>query len=235
MIDYQYSYLIGNLILAIFWLFLFLKRKDARKEILTIGTIFGIAAILTSRIYAVDWWRPLTISGNLPALEDFLFGFFIGGISSTIYEYFSNKKIRIKKSKKRIIERRNLRFYILGIILATVFFASFFILKFNSFVSTIIAFITPLIIIYKRRPDLIKNSVLSGFLVFLMSIVSYYILNLITPGFFDEFWLFQNIGRIVILGIPLEEHVFYLLMGMCAGPLYEYWQEGKLINIKNKK
>ena len=37
----------------------------------------------------------------------------------------------------------------------------------------------------------------------------------------------------MILGIPLEEHVFYFLLGAFLGPLYEYWKEGKLINIKN--
>lgn len=232
MISYQYTYIVGDLILALFWLFLFLKRRDTRKEIITVSIIFGLAALLTSRVYALDWWRPLTMGGSLPSLEDFLFGFFIGGISSVIYEYFSNKKVKIKKSKKEIIERRNLRFFTLGILLASVFFVSFFILKLNSFTSTIIAFILPILIIYQKRPDLIKDSLASGILVLIMSIVSYYVLNLITPGFFNEFWLFENIGKTVILGIPLEEHIFYLLMGMCGGPLYKYWKEGKLINMK---
>ena len=233
MVNYQYTYLIGDLILLIIWLALFLRRKDTRKEMLIIGICFGLATILTYAAYAEDWWRPLTLTGESNfSVEDFLFGFFIGGISAVIYEHLFNKRIKIKNVKKLKDKKRNISLLIILFLMAAIFLVSFFILGNNSLKSTIAAFVIPTLIIYKKRPDLIKNSLVSGVLILALSIVGYNILNLITPGFFDQFWLFENIGRKIFLGIPLEEYVFYLLLGMFVGPLYEYWKEGKLINIK---
>jgi|TARA_Y100000310_G_scaffold21744_1_gene20980 hypothetical protein len=232
MVNYQYTYLIGSIIILILWLILFLYRKDIRKEMWVISLIFGFIALFTEKIYSLDWWRPLTITGTIPGIEDFLFGFAIGGVASVIYEILFNKRIKIKKVKKLREKRRNLNFIFL-IFLFVITFGGLIVLDFNSFWASVISSIMYTIVIYIKRPDLIKNSLISGFLVLVASIIGYYILNLITPGFFEEFWLFENIGKNMILGIPLEEHVFYFLLGAFLGPLYEYWKEGKLINIKN--
>ncbi len=113
-----------------------------------------------------------------------------------------------------------------------IFFGGFFI-GLNSFIGTVLAWIIPTLIIYTKRSDLIKNSILSGISLLVLSILGYHILNFITPGFFNEFWLFQNIGKKIFLGIPLEEHIWFFTFGAFIGPLYEYWKEGKLINIKS--
>mgnify|MGYP000515945139 CR=1 FL=1 len=44
---YEYSYLILGLVFFVIWLFLFLFRKDTRKEMLIMSILFGIAGILT--------------------------------------------------------------------------------------------------------------------------------------------------------------------------------------------
>ena len=230
MVNYQYTYIIGDLIVLGLWLFLFLYRKDTRKEMITLSLIFGMAAIVSSYAYMQDWWKPLTIIETPIGIEDFLFGFAIGGISSVIYEHLSNKRIKIKRAKE---QKRNLNFLFLISLSAAIFFFGFFLFKLNTFISTILAFIVPTLIIYAKRKDLIKDFILSGILTLFIAIVLYSILNLITPGFFDEFWLFQNIGRIIIFKIPLEEIVWFFLAGAFIGPLYEYWKEGKLINVKS--
>jgi len=232
MVSYQYTYLIIVSILIVIWIILFLWRKDIRKEMLIISLIFGLAGPLSAYVYIQDWWKPLTITKTPIGIEDFLFGFVIGGIAAIIYSLLFNKKIKTTKVKKIKTQKRNINFLILLVLLASIFLLSFFVLKLNSLISTILAFIIPTLIIYIKRKDLVKDSLLSGILTLAISIIIYYILNLIMPGFFDEFWLFQNIGRVMILGIPLEEHVWFFLAGAFIGPLYEYWKEGKLINIK---
>ena len=233
MISYQYTYLIGDLILLVLWIILFIWRKDIRKEMLVLSLLFGLGGPIAEAVHVLDWWRPLTITKTTLGIEDFLFGFGIGGIASIIYAYLFKKKVKIKKVKKIKEQKRNLNLLYLIFLILIIYFGGFFILKLNSFFSVILAFIIPTLVIYVKRPDLIKNSLISGASLLIISILGYYILNLITPGFFDEFWLFQNIGRIMVLGIPLEEHIFYFLTGALIGPLYEYWKEGKLINIKN--
>lgn len=233
MVSYQYTYLIGVMIVLTLWLILFLYRKDTRKEMLIISLFFGVASSLVEMIHVLDWWRPLTITNTTVGIEDFLFGFGIGGIASVIYEHIFNKRVKIKKVKEIKEQKRNINFLFLLALLFILFFGGFFIFNLNSFEAMLVSFIIPILIIYIKRKDLIKDSLVSGILVLMASIIGYHILNLITPGFFDEFWLFQNIGRVIVLGIPLEEHIFYFLAGALLGPLYEYWKEGKLINIKN--
>ena len=149
-----------------------------------------------------------------------------------LLSYFQqeNKNSEIKKDKRK---NRNLNFAFLLSLMLFIFFGSFFLLKLNSFIGTILAFAITTIIIYAKRHDLIKDSLLSGVILMLLSFLGYHLLNLITPGFFDKFWLFKNIGKIIFLGIPLEEYVWFFLAGCLIGPLYEYWKEGKLIKNKN--
>ena len=229
MVSYQYTYLIGDLILLALWLVLFFYRKDTRKEMLVISLIFGIIGPFVELVHVLDWWKPLTITGTLIGIEDFLFGFGIGGVASVVYEHLFNKRVKVKRAKELREEKRNINLLFLILLSLAIFFGGFFI-GLNSFVGTTLAWIIPTLITYSKRPDIIKNSLLSGISLLILSILGYHILNFITPGFFDEFWLFQNIGRIIILGIPLEEHVWFFTFGAFIGPLYEYWQEGKLIN-----
>src|SRR3989339_501727 len=77
---YQYSYLIGDLVLLVFWSILFYLRKDVRKEMQAISLIFGIIGIFTGFIYFHDWWHPQTITNTTISLEDFLVGCKLPGI-----------------------------------------------------------------------------------------------------------------------------------------------------------
>lgn len=232
MVD-QYSYLIGSLLFILIWLVFFLWRKDTRKEMLIISLLFGIAGSLSQIIYIKDWWKPLTITATSLGIEDFLFGFSIGGIASVVYEHLFNKRVKIKKVKKLKEQKRNINFLLVISTIPIVFYGSFFIFGINTFISSIFAFVIPTSIIYLKRKDLIKNSFFSGIFTVLIMFLVYQIIELIIPGFFESFFLFQNIGHIIFLKIPLEEYIWFFLLGLLVGPLYEYWKEGKLINMKN--
>ena len=229
----QYSYLIGSLLFILIWLVFFLWRKDTRKEMLIISLLFGIAGLLSQIIYINDWWKPLTITATSLGIEDFLFGFSIGGISSVVYEHLFNKRVKIKKVKKLKEQKRNINFLLVIFTIPIIFYGGFFILGINTFISSIFAFVIPTSIIYLKRKDLIRDSFFSGIFTVLIMFLVYQIIELIIPGFFESFFLFQNIGHIIFLKIPLEEYIWFFLLGLLVGPLYEYWKEGKLINVKN--
>jgi len=229
--DYTYTYLIGTLIALTIWGIFFLIRKDTRKEMLYISIIFAILSpILEELIFLQDWWQPLTITGTPVGIEDVLFGFSVGGILAVGYSILFKHKVEVKKSAK--IEKKNIHFFLLLSLSLALLFFSFFILHLNSFISTIISLIIPLGILYWRRRDLIKSSIISGLITLPCMFVLYQVVHLLSPGFFDQFWFYQNIGRIVIFKIPLEEIIWFFLAGAFIGPLYEYWQEGKLIKMK---
>jgi len=223
--NYTYSYLILGLLFLIIWTIFFLWRKDTRKEMILISIFFGIAGLLVEAVYIQDWWRPITITGTLIGIENFLFGFVIGGISSVIYEGVFRKRVKEIRNKK-------LKLKYFGLLLPGIFLGSFYLLNLNTFISLILAFSIPTLIIYIKRKDLIKDSLISGLLVLGISIIVYTILELITPGWVQAFWYFENVPNIIILNIPIDDFIWYFLAGAFIGPLYEYWQERKLVNKK---
>lgn len=230
MVGYQYTYLIWTLIFLLIWLFLYWWRKDIRKEILIISIFFGFAGILSEIVYIQDWWQPLTITGTLIGIEDFFIGFFIGGVASVIYEEVYKKRILLKKRLKFV----DLNLISIFILFAALFFGSFYVFKINSFYASIIAFGISIFFILLKRNDLIIDSIISGVLMLIIGSCVYFILIFLQPGFIEEFWYLENLWYAkLFFGIPIAEYIWFFLVGAFIGPLYEYWKEGKLINIKN--
>lgn len=232
--SYLYSYLIGDLTLLIVWFILFYFRKNVRKEMLIISLLIGIGGLFAETIYTIDWWQPLTITGTLIGIEDFLFGFAIGGIGSSIYEVIFKKTVKIKKinQKKRFNQNKNILLF--GASIVVLLFITFFLMKLNSFYSSIISLGIPIIYMNVKRKDLMLDSVLSGFLLMLTSFLAFITVELITPGWINSAWFLENLSGIIILTAPLEDLIWFFLMGMFIGPLYEFWKEGKIQNLKKE-
>lgn len=226
---YTYSYFIANTALLLVWFLLFFFRKDVRKEMLVISTIFGLAGVLVEYVYTIDWWRPLTITGTRIGIEDFVFGFWVGGVSAVIYEEVFKKKIYKRRPQKGNVLMLAIP---MALILTLLFFGSFFILGINSFYSSIIAIVPGILFIWIKRADLIPDSLMSGGLLLLIGLSWFWIPQLITPGWVQHHWFLENLSGIIILGAPLEDMVWGFLIGAYIGPLYEFWQGAKLRNYK---
>ncbi|KAF0236691.1 MAG: Uncharacterized protein FD167_4513 [bacterium] len=83
--DYKYAYLIGVLsILFPIWLFLLIRRKDLRKEILLTSIVIGLLGPFSELLYLRDYWHPETIGTYPFGPEGFLFGFLLSGIAVSI-------------------------------------------------------------------------------------------------------------------------------------------------------
>jgi hypothetical protein len=66
------------------------------------------------------------------------------------------------------------------------------------------------------------------------SFVFYLVPELIFPGWIENSWNFNMISGLTILRVPFEDLIWFFLAGLFIGPLYEYWQEGRLINLKKQ-
>jgi hypothetical protein len=217
--NYQYLYLVWTILFFIIWICFFIYRKDVRKEMILVSTLFGFAGIISEIAYIKDWWLPLTVTNTAIGFEDFFIGFFIGGISAVIYEIVYSKKVKIKHPA-------NIRLHYILALFAFIFLGSFYILKINSFYSTSLAIFTALILMLIKRKDLIKDSLISGLLTLIIGVIIYFILMIIQPGYIERFWYLNDVWYAkTFIGIPIAEYVWYFLIGMFIGPLYEYWQE----------
>lgn len=200
---------------------------------LIISFIFGIGGLFVDPIYALDWWNALTLTGTMPGIESFLFGFGTAGIASVIFMEVFNKKIKIEKRSKKQKEYSNKKLLSIILSVALLFFGSFFLLGTNSFQASFPALLIPTFVIWFNRKDLIWNSIVSGFLLMMISFTFYLIPELFNPGWLATAWNFEILSGITILGVVVEDLVWFFMIGMLIGPLYGYSQEAKL--IKNKK
>lgn len=228
MLDYKYIYFTGIFLALIVWIIFFVIRKDTRKEMIILSLIFGIPGPLAAYVHLNDWWKPITLTGNPIGIEDFLFGFVVGGIAGVIYEFVFNKEVKTK------IKKSDFKLILIPVsLMFLIYFGLSLTFKINTFISSISSFVIPTILILIKRKDLVKNSLLSGLLLMIFAFIGYQILNLINPSFFENIWQFKNIGKIIFLNIPLEEYIWFFTFGCFFGPLYEYWKKGKLINKKH--
>ncbi|MEN9604382.1 MAG: hypothetical protein RJB39_67 [Candidatus Parcubacteria bacterium] len=214
---YQYAYLIGNLcILLPLWLLFYFLRKDLRKELWTMSLIFGLIGPLSEVWYLQDYWHPQLFNGWIIGIEDFLFGFFIGGIAAVIYEeLFSRHLYNIRKTKLSPI-------VFMWMILALCAGNIFFTLGLNSIYVSMVTFMLFALIIIIYRKDLLMDSLMSGILMGICFFSCYLIFLTLFPQAIDAWWKLKNISGIFVWKIPIEELLWAFGMGLMAGPLYEF-------------
>lgn len=221
MLDYQYSYLLLDLILGLFWIFLFLRRKDLRRELYLTSFVWGICGPIAEIIYLRDYWHPQLIFGQKIKLEDFLFGFFIGGIASVLYKELFHKHLSKNHDHSRHWSWFAPSFVAIGITLLSIFVLIF---QINSIYASIFMFgILTLIIIFYRH-DLLLESLASGIGMVLVTLFLYIVLLKLFPELFVRLWLLKNLTGVFIFGIPVEELWWAFFFGLFAGPLYEFFE-----------
>lgn len=222
LIPYEYTYLFGDFVYFIPWMIFFLLRKDLRAKMMGLGIGFGINSLLLEPFTYHDWWRPLTITGTIPGIEDFLFGFFTTGVAAVAYQVFFNKKImkpKTDQSKEKI--KRLIFLLVTGYLL---FFTSIIILKLPSFYASMIAMTVVLAGILYQREDLTKTAVASAFLTLVIGFTLYWIINLFSPGWIDAFWLFTAVPRVMIFSLPIDDIIWFPMFGALVSVMYEYYE-----------
>lgn len=230
LISLQYAYLVGDIIFLIFWLILYYFRKDLRKEMIIMGVLITITGVIAEYyMWTKDWWKPPTITGTIIGIEDFLLGFTNGGIAAVLYEEIFRKRLYRREKKHNIV---------VIILFIVVIFLMYFLFKnigLTSAVTTIVSFSFIGIILMLVRKDLFISSIINGILMVLVCSIVYYALMILSPGYVEKIWVFNKLSGIIVTGIPLEDIIFYFLVGFLVAPLYEYWQGERLRAIARKK
>jgi hypothetical protein len=213
----QYFYLFGIFIFAIIWIFIFIKRRESRRELIIIGLLFGLGSIPFENIYAIyDYWHPNFIFGQSFPIESFLYGFFFVGILTELYEATFRKHIKPLGEKvdvKKII--------LAGIISMALFLFLVDILKLNTIWGLIIVpFFVGLWITIHHLNFLIP-SIVNGLLGIVMIIIWYQIILIFNPNLFSMYWYPNALIGVNILNIPIEEYLFAFSIAFGIGFFYE--------------
>ena len=166
------GYFIGCLLLAIPYFGIYLKRPDLRREMNIVGLLL-LPFAFVSTFYIPEYWNPPYLFGDpLPfkiGIEDFLFMYFIGGISAVIYEFLKHKKeVKIGKRKRKILWTPFI-FYSLTLLIGEYFFPD------KSIVNLIVAGIVIALIMVWKRSDLVIQSLTAGVLFTVLYFFLFYI------------------------------------------------------------
>lgn len=225
----KYIYLTALIPFLLIWVFIFIRRKDLRREIIFISLLASIFNVLSSYLWwTKDWWRPPTITGTVVGVEDMLLGFFCGGIMSVIYDLIFNKKY-----SKRALKHRPLNAYIFLIFSTSLMAWLFYRVGLTSFWSSTISMILFVIFMIYIRKDLFFNALVSGTAMMAISILFYIIIITLSNTWIDSTYL-PSLSGFRIWNVPVEEFVFWFLAGMWIGPFYEYSLGKKLKSIAVK-
>lgn len=210
----EYFYSWGLLFVLPFTVFCYIKSKNReRMKMIVSGIGFGIMSVLFSYIF-LDYWTPKYL---IPVIhfEDFFYGFLFAGILPGIHNIIRKTKMigKIKLNIKLAI------LYIL--ILLGIFFIIVDILEINHIYALSL---TPLIIgivsfikVKGNFIDVLITIVASLFITILV----YNIILLIYPGVIDLHFMLNNVSGLKFIGVPIEEWLFAVCLGVGCTYTYE--------------
>ena len=225
--SYTYAYFTGCLFLFVFWLYIFLKRKDLRKEMLW-ASLWGMPFGIIDFFLIPAYWNPDTIFGLAKkygvGIESFLFLFLMSGIVSVVYEFFWSRKL-----VKLTHTGRGHHWLIFCIPLA--YAITLFLFPTKAIYSLIIVGgIGAAITAYLRR-DLRRQILFSAIIFSLLYFGVFLLVNLTFPNFVENFYNMRNLCGIMIFGVPLEEILVAFFTGAFWSTIYEYTKSYREKNI----
>ncbi|MSU56363.1 MAG: hypothetical protein EXS51_03605 [Candidatus Taylorbacteria bacterium] len=231
MFPIQYAYLALGLMYLIIWGALFTYRRDLRKEMLVSSLLAGLLALLLESLFLEDYWTPQLFNGWSVGIEDFLYGFTIGGVASVLYEAFF--KTRFIRKKSHAYHWRFL--LVLYAISFTALFIGREVLGFNTMYAALGSLGAAFLSIVFFRPDLVREAIWSAILFTALTVLVYIPVLIIFPHFISSFWHLSNISGLLLGGIPLEEFVWAFMFGLVVGPFYEAWAGLELRKVRRSK
>jgi hypothetical protein len=215
MLPYKYTYLFGCMIFFFYWFGFYLAFPSKRKELVLISAAFSLIGLSTAYLFTGDWWRPETVLGGRLSIEDALLGFTNGGIAAFCAFLFHRESGAGKKIGRALMIMPFLTLFFLTSLL-------FFLMGLSSFIANALGLALATLIMLAIRPDLTSVSLIGGFLMAAFSFPVYSILVQVSPGWVEHSWIMGNLSGFMLGGVPIEDYVWYFLVGSFLSTAYPY-------------
>jgi len=215
MIDMQYAHLVGDLMLAVIWLALILARRDLWREMVIVGSIMGGIAFSVGPLF-FDYWKPLYM--HPLGFEEFLYGFFSGGIASVIYEEVFGKRFAKRRDRHH---HWPLIFLTVGLLSGLAFFYLLSIGILSIYASALLLVLGGSIALVFRH-DLFADAVVSGTSFAFLSAMFFIAYTSIFPTVVEAWWNTEHLVMIPYVQYPFEEILWAFAFGFSAGSMYEF-------------
>ena len=210
----QYAYASAVFLILALWIFLFIRRKDLRKEMLTMSLLASPLCLFD--FWAVPlYWQPVTLFNIPVGIEGVLYSFCLGGIAAILYTEVARKAPqhmhKWHRSGALVVFSATLAVLVILITQGDYF---------NPAVMLYIALLFGIGVALYLRKDLMRGTVI-GALCF--GVVYFLLLKIwltMFPGAINWF-LFQGLPKVYVLGVPLWELLFGIMFAAYWGNVYE--------------
>lgn len=183
-----------------------------------IGLFLGVVGVFSESVFFRDYWNPPLIFrfGPYGGIEDFIFGFAVGGIGTAIYYFTLHKRFRKKNHP---------HFWIIptiGIIECLSLFILNYLLRINSIYASSIGLIIPSLIIMLIRKDLIIETILSAIMTAFLLVFVESVLLIFASGYLSHYYFLYRKVPLLFGLAPITELIWGISFGAIVGPLYDF-------------
>jgi len=229
----KYIYLIGGVIFNLLTLLICLRRRDLTKKALLIGSL-TFAVSFVALIFSRDYWHPPVLIGSSHlSFEDFFFDFGIISFVYVLYPALTHSAYSKDKPYKP-----QLKTY-LGFVIASllgIFIINLW-LGFNSVILCSISLVCYTVVMCVMRPDLIKQSLVCGLILLVISTGLYIIFfDWLAPDYWDKYWYLagSRYGVKILGNVPITEISWYMAWGLFGGISFPFVEGRKLVPLAAK-
>jgi hypothetical protein len=209
----QFAYLAAGIIMLTIWAILFIHRKDLRREMLVMSAIAAPLGLFD--FFAVPlYWQPVTMFGSLYNIENILYTFSLGGITSVLYSEVARKAPRHMhtwhKSAALIVGLVTLAVLVFVAVQGT----------FNPAISLYVALLIGLGVTLYFRKDLVRGTIIGAICFGIVYFVALKLWMTLFPEAVTWF-VFEGMPKAYVWGVPLWELTFGIIFAAYWGNIYE--------------
>jgi hypothetical protein len=215
---YTYVYLVGSLLFVPVWALLYWRNPSSRREMLIMSLLFVCIGVpMEALLYTRDWWHPATVTGTLVGVEDVLYSIGNGGYMAALYVALVRGENVVDHAPPDWA-RRLAPVAAIAILPPILFFG----LHLHSFVAMSIGSLVALGLVLRWRPDLLRAAFVTGLAGTVLAIPVYLAIEFAFPGAIAATWDLPHLSGVLLLGIPIEDLLWYLYTAALWGTYYKF-------------
>lgn len=222
----NFPLLLISLVLFFIWSFLLFFGKKTRREqiIMSIAGLVLAPAILV--VASNDYRVTQTLAYGSIGIEDLIFAFSFTGVAAVIYEILIGRKL-VPARHKHLWGKHPVNWFASLVIIlgswALVSLMALWLFPVNSVYALMVGGLLVLTYIIADRHDLILDALFSGlFMATLVFGLEQLFFVQLFPTEAAALWQIDRLSDFLPGGVPIEEIIWILIVGMVIGPVYEF-------------
>ena len=221
---YHYVWLAWSVAFLIPWSVIFLTNAKHRAIMWRTSAATALLG-LTEPIFVPAYWNPPSLFELAQRtrfdIESLIFSFALGGIGAVLYNTLTHREmVALSVEEKRHVRHRIHR---LALLMPFVLFVPLYFLPWNPIYPSVVCLVVGAIATVICRPELVGRTLIGGVLFLVMYAVFMLVLLWFAPGYIEQVWNLRALSGVLIGGIPLEELLFGLSVGLYWTGAYEHF------------